>query len=496
MEYSRDEGLRKFWDDYTPPYHKDGDGPLYRGAPAPEYNHNMESFVKEGVIRWYEYWRMRPGTGKRVSSGGVKIVFADTNTHHRGQECYRTSGYVDAMRIKKQPFFASQIMWNGWVDNEKQGIHITGHWNYKSGTVKDIFVVSTAPRVELFCNGKSLGSGEKSNEFLFAFSKVKWESGTLQARGYDDKNVELCSHTLRTTGEPKRIKLSLVPRPVSFVADGHDLQLIEVEVMDQEGNRCPTALNEIQFNLDGPAEWKGGIAVGPDNYIGSKILPVEGGVNRVLIRSTTNAGTIKLHATSPQLEPGYIEFASQSFKTVSGLLEVLPSAGLPLQLSRGATPQTPSYKVSREPVEIVSATAGANQDKAHLCYDDNETTGWLNDGKLNTAWIEFTLEKTASIGAIDIKLNNFRTKEYPLSIKIDDTEVFKGKTERTLGYCALSFKSTKGNKVKISLEGYTQVEDNIEGEVSGKKLGDGITTTTSNAKGTLGIIEVEVYELV
>lgn len=34
MEYSRDEGLRKYWDDYSPPFHKDGDGPLLKGQPA------------------------------------------------------------------------------------------------------------------------------------------------------------------------------------------------------------------------------------------------------------------------------------------------------------------------------------------------------------------------------------------------------------------------------------------------------------------------------
>lgn len=35
MEYSRDEGLRKYWDNYTAPYHKDGDGPLHKGQDAP-----------------------------------------------------------------------------------------------------------------------------------------------------------------------------------------------------------------------------------------------------------------------------------------------------------------------------------------------------------------------------------------------------------------------------------------------------------------------------
>ena len=85
MEYCRDEGLRKYWDAYSYPFHKEGDGPLYRGKPATEYNHNMDQFAIEMVRRWYDYWRERPGTGTRVSSGGVKIVFSDTNTHHRGE---------------------------------------------------------------------------------------------------------------------------------------------------------------------------------------------------------------------------------------------------------------------------------------------------------------------------------------------------------------------------------------------------------------------------
>jgi beta-galactosidase len=34
MEYSRDEGLRKYWDDFTAPFHKDGAGPLHKGQDA------------------------------------------------------------------------------------------------------------------------------------------------------------------------------------------------------------------------------------------------------------------------------------------------------------------------------------------------------------------------------------------------------------------------------------------------------------------------------
>lgn len=48
-EYNRDEGLRKYWDDWTPPFHKDGDGPPHKGEPAPGYNRNQDSYAVQDV---------------------------------------------------------------------------------------------------------------------------------------------------------------------------------------------------------------------------------------------------------------------------------------------------------------------------------------------------------------------------------------------------------------------------------------------------------------
>lgn len=95
-EYNRDEGARKFWDNDTPPLHKD----------SPPYNRNQDSFTLEDVYRWDDYFRARPGTGRRVSAGGVNISWIDENSHFRGDNNYRRSGEVDAMRIPKDAFFA------------------------------------------------------------------------------------------------------------------------------------------------------------------------------------------------------------------------------------------------------------------------------------------------------------------------------------------------------------------------------------------------------
>ncbi len=202
-EYSRDEGLRKYWDELSPPFHPDGAGPPYRNAPAPAYNRNQDSHAIEDVVRWYDYWHERPGTGRRVSSGGLNIIFSDTNTHYCGAENYRRSGEVDAMRLPKDGFYANQVMWDGWVDVEHPRAYLLGHWNYAPG-VKNVTVVSSADAVELFLKGRSLGRGAPSSRFLFTFRDVAWQPGTLTAVGYDARGAKVLRRQPRSRSAHRR----------------------------------------------------------------------------------------------------------------------------------------------------------------------------------------------------------------------------------------------------------------------------------------------------
>lgn len=494
MEYSRDEGLRKYWDDYSPPYHKDGDGPLYKGESAKIYNRNQESHAIENVVRWYDYWRERPGTGTRVSSGGVNIVFSETNTHHRGAENFRRSGEVDALRITKENYFVHKVIWNGWVDVENPGIHIIGHWNYHEITVKDVYVVSTAEKVELIINNQSYGFGEQSSRFLYTFKNIYWQKGTIKAIGYDANGKQICSTQKSTAGEPVALRLKAITHPKGMQADGHDLSLVEVEVVDANGNRCPIAMNMIHFKLDGEAEWRGGMAQGPDNYILSKDLPVECGVNRVLIRSTTKAGLITVTATADGLKPAELKLQTTAVAVENGLSKQLPSAGLTSKLDRGPTPSTPSFSKTRNALTIVKATAGAHSDSAFASFDDNELSDWYNDGQLSTAWIEYELSKPSLISEVTLKLNNFRSRSYPIRILVDGKEVFAGNTPTSLGYCTIICKRTTGQKVRIELIKSSNLTGETSTEVSGKKLDDGVTRNDANSKGRFSIIEVEIYE--
>lgn len=479
MEYSRDEGARLYQDEDTPPFHKD----------APDYNRNQDSHAIEDVHRWWDYFRIRPGTGRRISSGGVNIIWSDSNTHYRGDNNYRRSGEVDAMRLPKQGFFAHRVMWNGWVDPEAPATHIIGHWNYAPGTTRPITVVSNGTSVELFRNGRSLGMGTRSSGFLFTWPAVAWQPGTLRAVADGGRSV----HAIETVGAPVALRLTPRTGPRGFVMDGADLAMVDVEVVDAKGRRVPTANDKVAFTLTGPAEWRGGIAQGDssgkprstvavqgevvpgttptagtargeDNYILSRTLPVEAGVNRVLLRAGRNAGTVRLTASAPGLKPATIAIPTRAAAPLTGGLsrEFAKAAQLGL-LTRGPTPAGDSVRPTRSTHLPVAVTAGSNPGDAATTFDDNELSRWASDGRPDTAWIEYRFAAPVTLNEIELKLVGWRSRAYPIVITIDGREVWRGETERQLGYAAIPFPATTGQVVRI-----TQIAPTTDRDAFGK----------------------------
>ena len=497
-EYCRDEGLRKYWDEYSYPFHKEGDGPLYKGQPATDYNRNQDELAITMIARWYDYWRERPGTGNRVSSGGTKIIFSDTNTHYRGAENYRRSGVTDAMRIEKDAFYAHQVMWDGWVDTEKDQTYIIGHWNYPENTVKPVQVVSTGEEVELFLNGNSLGKGKRQYNFLFTFDNVAFKPGKLEAVSYNKAGKEISRYAVNTAGEPASLKLTAIQNPEGFHADGADMTLIQVEVVDKDGKRCPLDNRTVQFTLNGHAEWRGGIAQGENNHILDTNLPVECGINRALIRSTTAAGKVTLTAQAKGLLSASLTLETVPVKVTGGLSTYLPQATLKGRLDRGETPSTPSYKDSKKGVRIVSAKAGSNNNDAEKSYDDIELTEWKNDGKLSTAWITYTLERDAEIDDICIKLQGWRSRSYPLEVYAGNTLIWSGNTDKSLGYIHLNVeKPVRANTITIRLKGNTSDKDAFGQIIEVEAIAaNTMELEKSSSKHQLRIIEVEFLETI
>ncbi len=497
MEYCRDEGYRMYWDNVSYPYHQQGAGPLYRRADASEYNRNQDDLAIEMVRRWHDYFVVRPGMGRRVSSGGVKIVFSDTNTHGRSEMNYRTSGVVDAMRIEKDAFYAHQVMWGSWVDIQHSASHIIGHWNYQDGTVKDVHVVSTSPVVELFVNGKSVGRSDKAEySFLHTFHNVKWEKGGIRAVGYAADGVTRESEAAHATaGEPHSLKLTLMQNPVGGMkADGADLAIVQVEVVDSQGRRCPLDNRFVRWTLSGEAEWRGGIGKSPDgdNYVLASMVPVEAGVGRVLVRSTTRPGDIRLVAKANGMPDAEICWRSEPGDQPEP----------PCCLVRGETPSTPSFTEKKVSARIERVEAGANTETARTSCDDNELTEWRNDGRLSTAWIAYTLAEPTAVDEISLKLTGWRQRSYPIEVLADGKVVWKGNTEKSLGYISLFITNpVKARTYTIRQTGASADKDAF-GQIT--ELAGGAATEldlyktpgSEKVKGELRIVEADFLSMI
>ena len=480
--------------------------------------------------RWNDYYVKRPGTGTRVSSGGVNIIWSDSNTHFRGDNNYRRSGEVDAVRIPKQGFFAHQVMWNDWVDSVTPATHIIGHWNYAPGTVKDMSVVSNGDSVELFLNGRSLGKGQRSDSFLFSWKAIAFAPGTLRAVAThaDGKTSE---YSLATTGPAVALKLTPHVSPRGFVMDGADIALVDVEAVDAQGRRVPVDASKVHFDLKGPALWRGGIAQGDsqgkvragqtegeavvtkahgadgttsyagtareeDNYILSPDLPLEGGVNRVLIRAGTKAGTVSLTATAPGLKAASLSIQTKlPAATRGGLSTDFADAFQPGSLVRGPTPATPSFTQHRTTFVAQDIRAGSGQADAGATVDDNELTRWASDGKPDNGWIEYRFATPVRLSEIDLKLVGWRSRAYPLELTIDGKSVWRGETERQLGYTTLRFPATTGQTLRIRQTGPVQDKDAFGKVVelaSARQAGD--TGADAVPPGWhLGIVEAEFH---
>lgn len=348
----RDEAGRNVWDSYSPPHFgftpKGGTGT--DGRAVDTWHWNSESFCLAGATRYYSYEKNRidntdPAHSKW--SGYASIYFSDSNADGRQQGSYvlRVSGKVDGVRLPKQMFYVSRVM-----QNEKPDLHIIGHWTYPAGTKKHVYVAAThCDKVELFLNGKSLGvqtkpvnfidtfnraapadmrqpatsGNDNSTGYIYQFPNVVYKAGTIKAVATQGGKV-VAQQEIQTAGAPKAIKLTLHTNPQGLQADGSDVALIDFEVVDAQGRRCPTDEARVDFAVNGPVVWRGGFNAAKLNTTNNLYLDTEAGINRVAVRSTLKPGTITITATRAGLTPATLKIDSKAVAITGGLTQAMP----------------------------------------------------------------------------------------------------------------------------------------------------------------------------
>lgn len=207
-------------------------------------------------------------------------------------------GIVDIAGFPKDRYYLYQSQWS-----DKLMIHLLPHWTWKGFEGKEIPVwcYTSAESVELFLNGRSLGSrGTNDIKGLHLEWKVPYEPGVLKAVGKKGGQTVTCE--VRTAGDPAR--LIATPDRKQIAADGDDLSFVEVRVVDKDGTLCPDATNQVAFSVEGPGIIAGldnGDATNHESFKGPKRRAFHG-MCLAVVRGTRTAGEIRLGLTAPGLK--------------------------------------------------------------------------------------------------------------------------------------------------------------------------------------------------
>jgi len=206
-------------------------------------------------------------------------------------------GLLDTCGFPKNVAYYLQANWTN-----KTVLRIFPHWNWMGSEGVRINVrvfTNCGDQVELFLNGESQGLEAAKTTHHVEWS-VPYAPGTLEARCYSNGQLTK-SDTVSTTGDPVEILLQ-ADRPV-IRADGQDVSIVTVAVVDSNGAIVPTADNLISFST------VGGKIIGVGNGDpgsheadkGSK-RSVFNGLAQVIVQSTDRPEAITLSATSAGLK--------------------------------------------------------------------------------------------------------------------------------------------------------------------------------------------------
>ncbi|MFZ0761422.1 MAG: beta-galactosidase GalA [Candidatus Sulfotelmatobacter sp.] len=215
-------------------------------------------------------------------------------------------GAMDTCGFPKDNYFYYQAWWGS-----QPVLHLFPHWNWsgKEGQEIEVWCHTNLDRVELFLNGTSLGAKSVRRNSHLEW-KVKYTPGVLEARGSRNGRMILTDKR-ETTGAPDRIVLR--PDRQTMAADGADLSVTSVEIVDARGRTVPTASNQISFSVSGPGRVIGVGNGDPSCHEADKPSSLNeakrsafNGLCMALVQSVRQAVEIRISAASPGLSGGSV----------------------------------------------------------------------------------------------------------------------------------------------------------------------------------------------
>lgn len=123
----------------------------------------------------------------------------------------------------------------------------------------------------------------------YSYTQRNWEKVNFLFEGFVDGKI-VCTEKKMPSRRSTKLRLYIDERGKPLTADGSDFIVVVAEVTDDNGNVRRLAKDNIFFNIEGEGEIIG------DATIGANPRTVEFGSAPILVRSTRNAGRIKIKA--------------------------------------------------------------------------------------------------------------------------------------------------------------------------------------------------------
>ncbi|MGW5664797.1 glycoside hydrolase family 2 TIM barrel-domain containing protein [Streptomyces sp. NPDC003758] len=357
-------------------------------------------------------------------------------------------GAVDTAGFPKDMYHLFRSQWTG-----EPMVHLVPMtWNHDKGDTVEVWAYANVDTVELFLNGKSLGtrkfdtkrttdgrtyletteatgddktftSGPYPGSYtspngsagkLHLTWKVPFEPGELKAVARRDGKV-VATDVLRTAGLAHALRLT--PDRTSLAADGRSLLFVTAEVVDAHGVVVPDAEDLITFDV------KGGSLAGLDNgreesaerYQATARTAFHGKA-LAIVRSGTRAGALKVTARADGL------------RTATATVRTTPARSTALTPAPVFKPDLPAALTYPH---ADASYSGRPDTLPAAMLDGDPATGWSNafyksatallpafNGARPKDWVSVDFGRRRTMGRVEVSFTVDATHALPASVEV------------------------------------------------------------------------------
>ncbi|WP_405887302.1 DUF4982 domain-containing protein [Streptomyces sp. NBC_01136] len=358
-------------------------------------------------------------------------------------------GAVDTAGFPKDMYHLFKSQWTS-----EPMVHLVPMtWNHEAGDTVEVWAYANVDTVELFLNGKSLGTGKfdaktttdgrtyletteatgddktfTSGPYPGSYTspngsagklhltwKVPYEPGELKAVARRDGRT-VATDVLRTAGAPHAVRLT--PDRRSLAADGRSLVFVTAEVVDARGAVVPDAEHLITFDVDGGslAGLDNGREESAERYQASTRTAFHGKA-LAIVRSGTRPGSLKVTARSEGLRGATV--------TVRTTTARAKAATAPSVFAPDPGPGVPNYPLAD------ASYSGRTDTLPAAMLDGDAATGWSDafyksatallpafNGARPEDWVSVTWARPRTVDRVEVSFTVDATHALPASVEV------------------------------------------------------------------------------